>query len=140
MRHGGPKTIFLQGSFSTSTFCVTNLNLPLQCCFVFFCSSEKLKALAKGLSPAYLRIGGTEADYVIFDPDDIGVKTTTDVTTTLNRTVRYNHDWYVGHNTMLPFNNFTLSGIHILISLWSLMIFRRALTLHLYWQDVTGNA
>ncbi|KAH9514039.1 hypothetical protein Btru_030055 [Bulinus truncatus] len=31
-------------------------------------SSEKLMNMAHGLSPAYIRIGGTDADFLIFDP------------------------------------------------------------------------
>ena len=36
-------------------------------CFDF--SSAKLKSLAKGLATAYLRIGGTEEDFLLFNPD-----------------------------------------------------------------------
>lgn len=32
-------------------------------------SSPRLRALARGLSPAYLRFGGTKTDFLIFDPD-----------------------------------------------------------------------
>ncbi|XP_046553595.1 heparanase-like isoform X3 [Haliotis rubra] len=35
-------------------------------------NSEKVQALAKGLSPCYLRIGGTEGDNVTFVPTDYG--------------------------------------------------------------------
>lgn len=31
-------------------------------------SSPKLRTLARGLSPAYLRFGGTKTDFLIFDP------------------------------------------------------------------------
>ena len=31
-------------------------------------SSPRLRALARGLSPAYLRFGGTKTDFLIFDP------------------------------------------------------------------------
>ncbi|CAB4037469.1 heparanase-like isoform X2 [Paramuricea clavata] len=33
-------------------------------------SSEKLQNLAKGLAPAYLRIGGTDEDFLLFNPDE----------------------------------------------------------------------
>lgn len=32
-------------------------------------SSPRLRALARGLSPAYLRFGGTKTDFLIFDPN-----------------------------------------------------------------------
>lgn len=33
---------------------------------VILCRSEKTQTLAAGLSPSYLRVGGTDADFVIF--------------------------------------------------------------------------
>ena len=37
----------------------------------FSFSSEKLHNLAKGLAPAYLRIGGTNEDFLLFNPNEI---------------------------------------------------------------------
>uniref|UniRef100_A0A8C4S8I7 Heparanase n=1 Tax=Erpetoichthys calabaricus TaxID=27687 RepID=A0A8C4S8I7_ERPCA len=37
-------------------------------------SSQKLRTLAKGLAPGYLRFGGTKADFTVFLPDDNHVK------------------------------------------------------------------
>ncbi|XP_021066407.1 heparanase [Mus pahari] len=37
--------------------------------FLTFLGSPRLRALARGLSPAYLRFGGTKTDFLIFDPD-----------------------------------------------------------------------
>mgnify|MGYP002803537113 FL=1 len=37
----------------------------------FSFSSEKLHNLAKGLAPAYLRIGGTNGDFLLFNPNEI---------------------------------------------------------------------
>ncbi|XP_051026607.1 heparanase [Acomys russatus] len=36
--------------------------------FLTFLGSPRLRALARGLSPAYLRFGGTKTDFLIFDP------------------------------------------------------------------------
>uniref|UniRef100_A0A8C4S5T4 Heparanase n=1 Tax=Erpetoichthys calabaricus TaxID=27687 RepID=A0A8C4S5T4_ERPCA len=36
--------------------------------------SQKLRTLAKGLAPGYLRFGGTKADFTVFLPDDNHVK------------------------------------------------------------------
>ncbi|XP_041447111.1 heparanase isoform X2 [Xenopus laevis] len=36
--------------------------------YIAFLRSQKLIALAKGLSPAYLRFGGTKSDFLLFDP------------------------------------------------------------------------
>ncbi|XP_053311781.1 heparanase [Spea bombifrons] len=36
--------------------------------YIAFLGSQKLITLAKGLSPAYLRFGGTKSDFLIFDP------------------------------------------------------------------------
>ncbi|XP_045427098.1 heparanase isoform X6 [Pipistrellus kuhlii] len=36
--------------------------------FLTFLGSPKLRTLARGLSPAYLRFGGTKTDFLIFDP------------------------------------------------------------------------
>ncbi|NP_072127.1 heparanase precursor [Rattus norvegicus] len=37
--------------------------------FLTFLGSPRLRALARGLSPAYLRFGGTKTDFLIFDPN-----------------------------------------------------------------------
>ncbi|XP_027710250.1 heparanase [Vombatus ursinus] len=37
--------------------------------YITFLSSQRLRTLARGLSPAYLRFGGTKADFLIFDPE-----------------------------------------------------------------------
>ncbi|XP_029455411.1 heparanase [Rhinatrema bivittatum] len=37
--------------------------------YVTFLGSTKLRTLAKGLSPAYLRFGGTKTDFLLFDPN-----------------------------------------------------------------------
>ncbi|XP_020844092.1 heparanase [Phascolarctos cinereus] len=37
--------------------------------YIAFLSSQRLRTLARGLSPAYLRFGGTKADFLIFDPE-----------------------------------------------------------------------
>ena len=34
-------------------------------------SSDRLRALAAGLQPAYLRLGGTDADFLIYDPTPV---------------------------------------------------------------------
>ncbi|XP_072480127.1 heparanase [Notamacropus eugenii] len=36
--------------------------------YITFLGSQRLRTLAKGLSPAYLRFGGTKTDFLIFDP------------------------------------------------------------------------
>ncbi|XP_043915523.1 heparanase [Protopterus annectens] len=36
--------------------------------YITLLGSEKLQALAKGLSPGYLRFGGTKGDFLVFDP------------------------------------------------------------------------
>ncbi|XP_006151458.1 heparanase isoform X1 [Tupaia chinensis] len=43
-------------------------NLATDPWFLTFLGSPKLRTLAKGLSPAYLRFGGTKSDFLIFDP------------------------------------------------------------------------
>ncbi|XP_061048432.1 heparanase isoform X2 [Eubalaena glacialis] len=43
-------------------------NLATDPRFLTFLGSSKLRTLARGLSPAYLRFGGTKADFLIFDP------------------------------------------------------------------------
>ncbi|XDA77704.1 hypothetical protein R6Z07M_007796 [Ovis aries] len=43
-------------------------NLATDPRFFTFLGSSKLRTLARGLSPAYLRFGGTKADFLIFDP------------------------------------------------------------------------
>nr|CAW32391.1 heparanase [Nannospalax judaei] len=43
-------------------------NLATDPRFLTFLGSPKLRALARGLSPAYLRFGGTKTDFLIFDP------------------------------------------------------------------------
>ncbi|XP_057358390.1 heparanase isoform X2 [Manis pentadactyla] len=43
-------------------------NLATDPRFLTFLGSPKLRTLAKGLSPAYLRFGGTKTDFLIFDP------------------------------------------------------------------------
>ena len=40
--------------------------------------SEKVKTLASALTPCYLRVGGTDADFLIFD-DGMGRKRDTDI-------------------------------------------------------------
>ena len=40
----------------------------------FSFTSEKLHNLAKGLAPAYLRIGGTNGDFLLFNPNEITQK------------------------------------------------------------------
>ncbi|XP_030045012.1 heparanase [Microcaecilia unicolor] len=37
--------------------------------YMTFLGSPKLRTLAKGLSPAYLRFGGTKTDFLLFDPN-----------------------------------------------------------------------
>ena len=41
----------------------------MQTTFIFPSSSQRLHTLAAGLSPAYIRLGGTDADFLIFDPN-----------------------------------------------------------------------
>lgn len=36
--------------------------------YITFLGSERLRTLAKGLSPAYLRFGGTQTDFMLFSP------------------------------------------------------------------------
>ena len=36
--------------------------------YICFCSSPKIKTLARHLAPAYGRFGGTPADFIIFKP------------------------------------------------------------------------
>ncbi|XP_068948326.1 heparanase isoform X1 [Petaurus breviceps papuanus] len=36
--------------------------------YITFLGSQRLRTLARGLSPAYLRFGGTKTDFLIFDP------------------------------------------------------------------------
>ncbi|XP_036133243.1 heparanase [Molossus molossus] len=43
-------------------------NLATDPRFLTFLGSPKLRTLARGLSPAYLRFGGTKTDFLIFDP------------------------------------------------------------------------
>nr|KAF6431357.1 heparanase [Rousettus aegyptiacus] len=43
-------------------------NLATDPRFLTFLGSAKLRTLARGLSPAYLRFGGTKTDFLIFDP------------------------------------------------------------------------
>ncbi|XP_054447537.1 heparanase [Pteronotus mesoamericanus] len=43
-------------------------NLATNPRFFTFLGSPKLRTLARGLSPAYLRFGGTKADFLAFDP------------------------------------------------------------------------
>ncbi|XP_058523091.1 heparanase [Ochotona princeps] len=43
-------------------------NLATEPRFLTFLGSPKLRTLARGLSPAYLRFGGTKTDFLIFDP------------------------------------------------------------------------
>ncbi|XP_066893037.1 heparanase isoform X2 [Kogia breviceps] len=43
-------------------------NLATDPRFLTFLGSSKLRTLARGLSPAYLRFGGTKTDFLIFDP------------------------------------------------------------------------
>uniref|UniRef100_A0A2K6TEY6 Heparanase n=1 Tax=Saimiri boliviensis boliviensis TaxID=39432 RepID=A0A2K6TEY6_SAIBB len=43
-------------------------NLATNPRFLVFLGSSKLRTLARGLSPAYLRFGGTKTDFLIFDP------------------------------------------------------------------------
>ncbi|XP_062964466.1 heparanase isoform X3 [Cynocephalus volans] len=43
-------------------------NLATNPRFLTFLGSPKLRTLARGLSPAYLRFGGTKTDFLIFDP------------------------------------------------------------------------
>uniref|UniRef100_G3QJZ7 Heparanase n=1 Tax=Gorilla gorilla gorilla TaxID=9595 RepID=G3QJZ7_GORGO len=43
-------------------------NLATDPRFLIFLGSPKLRTLARGLSPAYLRFGGTKTDFLIFDP------------------------------------------------------------------------
>uniref|UniRef100_A0A8C6E5U7 Heparanase n=1 Tax=Moschus moschiferus TaxID=68415 RepID=A0A8C6E5U7_MOSMO len=44
-------------------------NLATDPRFFTFLGSSKLRTLARGLSPAYLRFGGNKADFLIFDPE-----------------------------------------------------------------------
>nr|XP_033819723.1 heparanase isoform X1 [Geotrypetes seraphini] len=37
--------------------------------YITFLGSAKLRTLARGLSPAYLRFGGTKTDFLLFDPN-----------------------------------------------------------------------
>ncbi|KAK1345773.1 hypothetical protein QTO34_008237 [Cnephaeus nilssonii] len=43
-------------------------NLATDPRFLTFLGSPKLRTLARGLSPAYLRFGGTKTDFLVFDP------------------------------------------------------------------------
>nr|7RG8_B Chain B, Heparanase 8 kDa subunit [Homo sapiens]8E07_B Chain B, Heparanase 8 kDa subunit [Homo sapiens]8E08_B Chain B, Heparanase 8 kDa subunit [Homo sapiens] len=43
-------------------------NLATDPRFLILLGSPKLRTLARGLSPAYLRFGGTKTDFLIFDP------------------------------------------------------------------------
>ncbi|XP_049741824.1 heparanase [Elephas maximus indicus] len=43
-------------------------NLATNPQFLTFLGSSKLRTLARGLSPAYLRFGGSKTDFLIFDP------------------------------------------------------------------------
>uniref|UniRef100_A0A8C2QIM7 Heparanase n=1 Tax=Cricetulus griseus TaxID=10029 RepID=A0A8C2QIM7_CRIGR len=43
-------------------------NLATDPRFLTFLGSPRLRTLARGLSPAYLRFGGTKTDFLIFDP------------------------------------------------------------------------
>lgn len=45
--------------------------------FYYTCSSSKVHTLASALSPCYLRVGGTEADFLIFSNDDTSSDTST---------------------------------------------------------------
>uniref|UniRef100_A0A803JKD1 Heparanase n=1 Tax=Xenopus tropicalis TaxID=8364 RepID=A0A803JKD1_XENTR len=38
--------------------------------YIAFLRSQKLMTLARGLSPAYLRFGGTKSDFLLFDPSE----------------------------------------------------------------------
>ena len=86
------------------------LNLVFAICsFLFsFCqtkplellnSSVKLKNLASGLSPAILRLGGTDADFLIFD------------NTARNMPGSPAETWYQ-YNKRDHRNNFTMSGLN----------------------------
>ncbi|XP_046859352.1 heparanase-like [Xenia sp. Carnegie-2017] len=61
-------------------------------------SSIKLQTLAKGLSPAYLRIGGTNGDFLLFDPDENSHLST--------RTFKENSDQKTAYN---GWTNFTMT-------------------------------
>ncbi|XP_044536662.1 heparanase [Gracilinanus agilis] len=43
-------------------------NLATDPRYITFLGSQRLRTLASGLSPAYLRFGGTKTDFMIFDP------------------------------------------------------------------------
>ncbi|KAM8968954.1 heparanase [Sarcophilus harrisii] len=43
-------------------------NLATDPRYITFLGSQRLRTLARGLSPAYLRFGGTKTDFLIFDP------------------------------------------------------------------------
>ena len=67
-------------------------------------TSEKLHNLAKGLAPAYLRIGGTDEDFLLFDPKKMHAKNPSyDV---LSHNLRMNSSplSHIG-----PYTNFTMT-------------------------------
>ncbi|XP_033016958.1 heparanase [Lacerta agilis] len=45
-------------------------NLATDPRFITFLGSTKLRTLARGLSPGFLRFGGTKTDFLIFDPEE----------------------------------------------------------------------
>ncbi|CAB3990775.1 heparanase isoform X1 [Paramuricea clavata] len=76
-------------------------------------SSEKLQNLAKGLAPAYLRIGGTDEDFLWFNPDETYRKNPSHDKRTDSQ--KMSRDPHINPNTMPrdqrmhPFTNFTMT-------------------------------
>ena len=52
--------------------------------FLHLFSSPRVQTLLRGLSPAYLRLGGTSADYVVFSNEPVEVFENSGVSPTLH--------------------------------------------------------
>ena len=88
-------------------FCVINITYMNKPCF---CRSEKLLTLTRGLSPFYLRFGGTSADFLTFVNDTGSCKYGP------IRKEAFQKDWIQDEMDWLQDNhknytNYTMSGI-----------------------------
>ena len=80
--------------------------------FVIFHRSARLKTLGSALAPCYVRIGGTAADYLIFDPTLTRGPQTNRVTTPIVKDDDLQLDTCDGWRFCepKPENNFTMTG------------------------------
>lgn len=81
----------------------------------FHFSSKPLQTLAKALAPCYLRLGGTSADFLTFDPNGDGTERNdglTDLQAWQDEEYNFDHleDTIINFETKKHFKNFTLTG------------------------------